>query len=103
MAKFLLGNVVKLQITATGEDGVSKIALPVISGTAIPDITLRVRTPDGTVRVLPSEGISNPEIGIYEYEYLPPATGIYRILWVTNGDVPGAVEDSFTVEPTTLI
>ena len=103
MAKFLLGNVVRLRLTVLATDGVTKIAVPVIPETEIPAITLRMQTPDGVVSILPSENLTNPIVGIYDYEYLPVAAGIHRILWVTNGSNAGAIEDNFTVIPTTLI
>ncbi len=103
MAKFLLGNVVRLRLTVTASDSDTKIVVPVIPDTIIPSITLRMQTPDGVVSILPSENITNPSVGIYDYEYLPVVAGIHRILWVTNGSNAGALEDSFTVIPTTLI
>lgn len=103
MAKFLLGNVVRLRLTVTASDSVTKIVLPFIPDTIIPSVTLRMQTPDGVVGILPSENLTNPSIGVYDYEYLPTVEGIHRILWITNGSNAGALEDSFTVIPTTLI
>lgn len=103
MAKFLLGNVVRLRLTVTASDSVTKIVLPFIPDTIIPSVTLRMQTPDGVVSILPSENLTNPSIGVYDYEYLPVVEGIHRILWITNGSNAGALEDSFTVIPTTLI
>lgn len=103
MAKFLLGNVVRLRLTVTATDGVTLVVVPTLPDTIIPAITLRVQTPDGVVSILPSENLTNPSTGVYDYEYLPVVEGIHRILWVTNGSNAGAIEDSFTVIPTTLI
>lgn len=61
-------------------------------------ITLKIKTPDGTVHPFSGIDLNNLGVGIWELYYIPEAAGRYTVQWLT--DTPDVVgQGYFDVKP----
>lgn len=83
------GNTVKIKAFFTDEEG-TPLSPSVIS--------LKIRTPDGTVTPYTNNELTNHGIGIWYMSYVPADPGHYDVRWETDSpDVSG--ESFFDVKP----
>lgn len=87
---YALGQPVPLTIDITDANG---------AAAAAGAVTLTVTKPDGTSDTYTGGQVANPQLGRYQVDYVPAATGLHTVRWVVTGANASAPKvDSFYVE-----
>lgn len=65
-------------------------------------VLLKLRSPAGVTTTIAQAAMTNPSVGVWEYELLvgPTAEGLQRVRWEGTGAVTAAAETEFVVRST---